>query len=903
MSYPSSDISDDEEDHAMDNIRAMLQNYYGTEQTEEVKEEDYYDMDSKVFDKDKYIPKVLKEQSLPELIKTNIKVITEAKQLDSDMQKLVYENYSRFMTASKTVRTLQGNVGDMEKRMSSLMERIQTVSSTTNTIGSSLDANRTKVDKLVNVKRLLKKLQFLFDLPSRLQRCVELEAYDQAVDYYISSSQVLNDYRHIQSFNTIQESSDAIMSKLKTHMLLAIQEPGIRMTLLEDYVRLLMKLGHPVADLFTIYLNYHRDRLGGIIDKYQKLRALSDDEKEIIALSGSEEEVKELRAKQQATGAYPLMEFMGMLEKEFIDLLIHVTIAFKDIFQEDEASQVSLVAFVQDLMGKYLQAVTDRIKEDTSYEHVLEEDRMSPFGEIRSALDMLNLHVVKVDNIVPNTGIVPTMQTLLKNTVKTQMAGSFDVCRAELLALLQRQQEALLSPLVSQPLSLLLLPLSRLLSSLLFLLSPLLNPLLSLLLNSLLNSLWQSRRPRREQSNPLSLLLSLLNSPLNLLPPPLLTLLLSLLLNPLLNSPHLAPREVSAAVCTGVETLLHRVVERLNSLLSLVQAALPAAVAGFTEYFYMQIQQTLLWFLALLLKAQNAPHTLLYGPEKVLGAADPKLTPVVLNPALVAQLATLSLSPRLALALFAACRGLSKQAVKAVAQTLLDYTPEDPSVDQEALTLGLNLAGIVHACNATAAAMLRGFCVLLAKQCAALFVGGAVNGEGAEGFVADASLEVARLLYTAFEDCNEVVCDAAVALATGEAEALVHAEAKESEELYEYIEKSMSTRVKVVPAEIRATMADVMSCVLACFAKNVGEEIRANVMYDYQYRSVEVNLAFLLTMAKGVLKDTSAVKERFVDTLNSAFERCYEPGDMEEEVQKKEIVAAMEHFTELVTEK
>ena len=58
----------------------------------------------------------------------------------------------------------------MEKRMSSLMERIQTVSTTTNTIGSSLDANRTKVDKLVNVKRLLKKLQFLFDLPSRLQR-------------------------------------------------------------------------------------------------------------------------------------------------------------------------------------------------------------------------------------------------------------------------------------------------------------------------------------------------------------------------------------------------------------------------------------------------------------------------------------------------------------------------------------------------------------------------------------------------------------------------------------------------------------------------------------------------------------------------------------------------------------
>ena len=49
--------------------------------------------------------------------------------------------------------------------MSSLMEKVQSVSSTT-----SLDANRTKVNKLVSVKRLLKKLQFLFDLPSRLQR-------------------------------------------------------------------------------------------------------------------------------------------------------------------------------------------------------------------------------------------------------------------------------------------------------------------------------------------------------------------------------------------------------------------------------------------------------------------------------------------------------------------------------------------------------------------------------------------------------------------------------------------------------------------------------------------------------------------------------------------------------------
>ena len=285
---------------------------------------------------------------------------------------------------------------------------------------------------------------------------------------------------------------------------------------------------------------------------------------------------------------------------------------------------------------------------------------MSPFGEIRSALDMLNLHVVKVDNIVPNTGIVPTMQTLLKNTVKTQvgvpgrsevqMAGSFDVCRAELLALLQRQQEAVDAlPLFSkpapqpsgEPASEPAAPTTEpsaeqpAVSA-----EPTAEPSVEHTVEPTTEQPAEqpvaepeaekgTEQPAEPVAEPSQQPAEPVTSPAtNPAPEP--------ATKPAPEQP--APRasrshtnwtsqlvkEVSAAVCTGVETLLRRVVERLNSLLSLVQAALPAAVAGFTEYFYMQIQQTLLWFLALLLKAQNAPHTLLYGQEKVLGAADPK---------------------------------------------------------------------------------------------------------------------------------------------------------------------------------------------------------------------------------------------------------------------------------------
>lgn len=281
---------------------------------------------------------------------------------------------------------------------------------------------------------------------------------------------------------------------------------------------------------------------------------------------------------------------------------------------------------------------------------------MSPFGEIRSALDMLNLHVVKVDNIVPNTGIVPTMQTLLKNTVKTQvgvpgrsdaqMAGSFDVCRADLLALLQRQQEAVDAlPLFSKPAP---QPSGE----------PAVEPAAPVAEPSAEQPVVSAEQPdepsvehtaeqpaeqpvaepeaEKGTEQPAEPVAEPSQQPAESVTSPAANPAPEPAAKPAPEQP--APRasrshtnrtsqlvkEVSAAVCTGVETLLRRVVERLNSLLSLVQAALPAAVAGFTEYFYMQIQQTLLWFLALLLKAQNAPHTLLYGPEKVLGAADPK---------------------------------------------------------------------------------------------------------------------------------------------------------------------------------------------------------------------------------------------------------------------------------------
>ena len=66
-----------------------------------------------------------------------------------------------------------------------------------------------------SLRRLLKRLEFLFELPMRLSKSIEFGAYAQAVKYWRTSSSILEQYHHIKSFLKIQTESDAIISRLK----------------------------------------------------------------------------------------------------------------------------------------------------------------------------------------------------------------------------------------------------------------------------------------------------------------------------------------------------------------------------------------------------------------------------------------------------------------------------------------------------------------------------------------------------------------------------------------------------------------------------------------------------------------------------------------------------------------
>ncbi|KAI9104587.1 hypothetical protein DFS34DRAFT_603715 [Phlyctochytrium arcticum] len=204
--------------------RDLLKQYYGiAEQTapfvpaspliQKERPPDPLDRDSNAFNYELHVNKILNEMSLPDLIQHDNELVADIKQLDGDMKTLVYENYSKFISATDTVRQMRSNVEKMENQMEELSRNMAKISNASSTIDVELQEQRAKLAQLHGADNLLKRLNFVIELPRRLAECVKREEYAQAVRYYSRVSNLLQRYRHMPLFSKIDEECHSTIEK------------------------------------------------------------------------------------------------------------------------------------------------------------------------------------------------------------------------------------------------------------------------------------------------------------------------------------------------------------------------------------------------------------------------------------------------------------------------------------------------------------------------------------------------------------------------------------------------------------------------------------------------------------------------------------------------------------------
>lgn len=230
-----SDTSLTNEDEDMD----LFHSYYGIASSPRPEGVDPMSLDSSEFQTTEYVVSELQNLKVGELLDKDADLMHDIRNLDSDMQMLVYENYNKFIAATETIKRMKNNVEDMDTDMSSIDANMQRIFSGSSQLDGSLAGKRNKVEKLVRVHRLLERLQFLSGLPEKLTSMVERESFKDAVQLYKTSSRILQQYSHVLSFSNIEKECITIMDSLQTLLQEKLSEPSLGFEKRASYIGVL----------------------------------------------------------------------------------------------------------------------------------------------------------------------------------------------------------------------------------------------------------------------------------------------------------------------------------------------------------------------------------------------------------------------------------------------------------------------------------------------------------------------------------------------------------------------------------------------------------------------------------------------------------------------------------------
>uniref|UniRef100_A0A671RKG0 Vacuolar protein sorting-associated protein 51 homolog n=1 Tax=Sinocyclocheilus anshuiensis TaxID=1608454 RepID=A0A671RKG0_9TELE len=321
-------------------VHSMLKLYYGMNEEGKVESLDPCDINGPHFDPEVYLNKLRKECSLGELMDHESCTVKQIRSLDSDMQTLVYENYNKFISATDTIRKMKNDFKKMEDEMDCLSANMAAITEFSAHISGTLQDQHAQITKLSGVHTLLRKLQFLFELPARLNKCLELQAYAQAVSAHRRARCVLQQYSHMPSFRGIQDDCHVIMEQLAQQLRQKFRDGGSSAKDLSECVELLLQLDEPAEELCDKFLSHAQSRLEADL---QGLEA------ELIDSLVTDTDI---------------LEFIDRGCNEFVSNLCLVIASYQELFINHPQEGELLHVFVDTLAARYFSLVERRIQEE-----------------------------------------------------------------------------------------------------------------------------------------------------------------------------------------------------------------------------------------------------------------------------------------------------------------------------------------------------------------------------------------------------------------------------------------------------------------------------------------------------------------------------------------------------------
>ncbi|KAJ3436726.1 vacuolar protein sorting-associated protein 51 [Anaeramoeba flamelloides] len=261
-----------ESDLRKKNLKKLLQTYYGntTKQTKKSLKKEQLDLDSGRFQVDLYFNKIIKENNIEKLVQQQKKTKKELKEYDNSLQKLVYQNYHKFLSATDMIKDMSSTVDNMEGEINKLTMHMKNLEKYQANIDNKMNVKRTKINNLINNHELVTKLQFLFELPQKMRLCIKMGEHSQAVNDYLKCCGALHRHSNLASFQGIISECNEIVSEIKKYLFGILRDRQSKKKNINQVVRLLISLDVPLDQLTDDLLLHKSSKIIKVFESYKE---------------------------------------------------------------------------------------------------------------------------------------------------------------------------------------------------------------------------------------------------------------------------------------------------------------------------------------------------------------------------------------------------------------------------------------------------------------------------------------------------------------------------------------------------------------------------------------------------------------------------------------------------------
>ena len=176
------------------------------------------EFDDESFDAEAYVRKTLATKHLDEILRIESSLISEIKSLDGEKKALVYDNYSKLITATDTIRKMRDNMGPLMPEDSALNDNIAHIAETAKSLAIKLPRAPIDLDQDHEVEeptneKEVSTVKWVLDAPQRLRMLLQDERREEAEEDWNEAKRLLNQWKGVSDVEDVQNECRKVMEQ------------------------------------------------------------------------------------------------------------------------------------------------------------------------------------------------------------------------------------------------------------------------------------------------------------------------------------------------------------------------------------------------------------------------------------------------------------------------------------------------------------------------------------------------------------------------------------------------------------------------------------------------------------------------------------------------------------------